>query len=163
MTALRHPDVFYLNAAHGWLELGNASEALAELERLSPEAQKHLDVLQIRWQIAAKDQRWAEALELIELITSLAPENPFGWIHRSYCLHELKRTQEAWDSLLPLAEKYPHEWLIRYNLACYACQLGQHEEAKIWLARAAALGDPAEVEQLAAEDPDLKPLVPPGD
>ena len=48
------------------------------------------------------------------------PDEPVGWIHRSYVLHEQKRTREAWDLLLPAAKKFPEDFTIPYNLACYA-------------------------------------------
>ena len=158
MMSIEHPDSLYLSAAEGWLELGNSSEALEELARISPGVREHPDVLEVRWQIAIKRRDWTEGLAIAERLCHLAPESPFGWIHRSYCLHELKRTQQAWDSLLPLAETFPQEWLIRYNLACYACQLGRIPEANEWLMRAIEVGDALKINRLAAEDPDLKPL-----
>jgi tetratricopeptide (TPR) repeat protein len=161
MEPLDHSDVIQLNAAQGWLELGNCAEAAAELEAISPPAREHPDVLELRWQIAVKRQQWEEGLAVAETLCRLAPDSAFGWIHRSYCLHELKRTQQAWDLLLPMADKFPQEWLICYNLACYACQLGRLDEAKNWFRRARETGDPHEVEKLAANDADLKPLFPP--
>lgn len=127
---------------------------------MSDAAREHPDTLELSWQIAVKSKRWTEALAVAETLCRLAPHSPFGWIHRSYCLHELKRTQEAWDLLHPMADKFPQEWLVCYNLACYACQLGRLEEAKSWYARAREQGDPEEITRLAAADPDLKPLFP---
>ena len=161
MEALEHPDCVYLSAAQGWFELGNCSEAAAELDQVSPGARNRAEVLELRWQIAVKRGRWPEALEVSESICRLAPENALGWIHRSYCLHEMKRTQEAWDLLLPMAAKFPKEWLACYNLACYACQLGRVRDGQEWFTRAIELGDPIEINRLASEDPDLRPLFQP--
>jgi tetratricopeptide (TPR) repeat protein len=158
MTALEPPNSMHLSAAHGWLELGNSTEAAAELARISVELHDHPDVLEARWQIAVRVGHWPEALTVAESICRAAPESPFGWIHRSYCLHELKRTQEAWDCLYPHAQDFPKEWLLCYNLACYACQLGRRDDAQAWLQRALDLGDPQEINQLAAADKDLRPL-----
>jgi tetratricopeptide (TPR) repeat protein len=158
MEALNHPNLLYLNAAQGWLELGNCIEAAAELERITPALREHPAVLEVRWQICVKSRCWADALSIAEILCRQTPESPFGWIHRSYCLHELKRTKEAWEALLPQADKFPKEWLICYNLSCYACQLGWLEEAKAWFMRAIELGDPLKINRLAAEDPDLKSL-----
>jgi predicted Zn-dependent protease len=158
MGSLEHPDGIRLSAAQGWFELGSCVEALAELNSISAAAQEHPDVLELRWQIAERQHRWEDGLAVAEALCRLTPDSPFGCIHRSYCLHELKRTQDAWDALLPCAEKFPREWLICYNLACYACQLGRVEEAKRWFSRSLDLGDAREIESLAAEDPDLKPL-----
>ena len=44
-------------------------------------------------------------------------------------MHELKRTKEAQDVLVPVLDKFPDEYLIQYNLACYCCQLGELKEA----------------------------------
>lgn len=54
--------------------------------------------------------------------------------------------------------KFPRNAILRYNLACYACQLGRLEEAKIWLREAFGLDEKQELKLLALEDPDLKPL-----
>jgi len=70
----------------------------------------------------------------------------------------MKRTQEAQNVLLPVVEKFRDEFIIRYNLACYACQLGDGEGAWRWLEKSMALTDPNEVKQMALGDPDLEPL-----
>ena len=68
----------------------------------------------------------------------------------------MKRTQEAWDRLLPAVEKFEGEGTILYNLACYACQLGDVKEARVWLAR--AIKAKSKFRKLAETDPDLEPL-----
>ena len=161
MDGLEYPDLIYLSAAQGWLELGNGVEASAELDHVSPAAQAHPHVVELRWQLLVKAKDWEGALRLAEELCGLLPESAFVWIHRSYCFHELKRTQEACDSLLPQAERFTEEWLIGYNLACYACQLGRLDEAKDWLKRAGKSGNSRHIRQLAAKDADLKPLFTP--
>jgi hypothetical protein len=47
---------------------------------------------------------------------------------------------------------------IRYNLACYACQLGNQEEAWDWLEDAFELGDSKRVKLMALDDLDLEPF-----
>jgi hypothetical protein len=56
--------------------------------------------------------------------------------HRSFALHELKRTAEAEVLLLPALERFTDEPTIPYNLACYACVLSRVEEARRLLERA---------------------------
>jgi hypothetical protein len=51
-----------------------------------------------------------------------------------------------------------HPVIIRYNLACYACQLGNLKEARHWLKRAIDLAGTKQVKLMALEDPDLEPL-----
>jgi hypothetical protein len=43
----------HLNAALGWLELGDHVEAYAELENITPALRSHPAVLELRWQISA--------------------------------------------------------------------------------------------------------------
>lgn len=85
------------------------------------------------------------------------PDEPEGWINRSFALHEMDRTAEAQEKLRPAAEKFPDKWQIYYNLACYACQLGEMDEARALLERAFTLGDEKEVKLMALDDPDLSP------
>lgn len=160
MPELQPPDIHHLNAAEGWLELGNHHEALLELNCISPPAQECLEVMGVRWSITAQFKRWEECVRIAASIVELAPKNVFGWIHRSYALHELKRTQEARDLLLPAVKRFPKNETIPYNLACYECQLGELAAARDWLRRAMKLRSPAQLKVQALEDPDLKPLWP---
>ena len=70
----------------------------------------------------------------------------------------MKRTQAAYDTLKPVADRFPNEWLMRYNLACYSCQLGHLKEAEQWLGKAIDLANKKDIRQMALEDEDLKPL-----
>lgn len=158
MKTLEPPDSFHLKAAQGWLGLGDWCEADEELEAITPQMRAHPDVLCVRWQVYAKAKKWEIAAEVAQALCKIVPDEPFGWIHLGYALHELKRTQEAWNVLLPVADKFPAEYIVRYNLACYACQLGRLEEAKKWLQRAIEIADSKEVKYMALADSDLEPL-----
>ena len=114
--------------------MDNAVEASAELEKITPAMRAHPEVLKVRWQICAKAKSWAECVKIAERLVTVAPESAFGWIHRSFALHELKRTKEALEKLLPAADFFPDEITIRYNLACYECVLRNLSRAKIRLA-----------------------------
>ncbi|MBI5388122.1 MAG: tetratricopeptide repeat protein [Verrucomicrobia bacterium] len=158
MTGLFPPDLHHFNAAQGWLELGNAGEASRELERVSAENQSHPDVLELRWELLALEKRWAEAADVADKLVRVAPARCSGWIHRSYALHELGRTREAWDKLLPAATDFPKVSTVPYNLACYACQLGHLDEAREWLATARRAGDAKHITEMARKDRDLEAL-----
>jgi len=41
MTGLQHPDTFHLQAALGWLEVGNHLEANEELEKITSSLRTH--------------------------------------------------------------------------------------------------------------------------
>ena len=155
---LQSPDTFHLLAAQGWLELGNHLEANQELEKIAPQMRAHPQVLEVRWQIYAAARKWEPALDIASALITLVPESPIGWVHRSFCLHELKRTAEARDNLLPAVENFPEDAIMRYNLACYECLLGRLEQAKDWLETAFRLGDARTLKLMALDDPDLQPL-----
>lgn len=157
-VTLDPPDIHFLNAANGWLDLGNAAEAELELARIAPQYRGKPVVVEAYWRLYAEQRRWEDALEAARLLVVIAPEDPAGWIDQSYALHELKRTREAWDLLLPFARRFPKVSTIPYNLACYACQMGNHAEAERWLDKAAKLRSREEIKRMAMRDLDLKPL-----
>lgn len=161
MNSLAPPDTHHLSAAQGWIELGNHLEANEELEQITSAFRSHPDVLELRWQIYAKAGKWEVCVDLGAALVASAPGQPAGWIHRSFALHELKRTEEALELLEPAADLFSDVWAIRYNMACYACQLGNQDEAWEWLKDAVDLAGGAKtVRLMALEDPDLEPLWP---
>lgn len=154
---LTPPDSHHLLAAQGWIELGNYSEANEELEKISPPLRVHPDVLEIRCQVYSHAKKWDACVNVASALVKLAPERSSGWIQRSFDLHELKRTQAAFDNLLPVAKKFPGLWVVPYNLACYCSQLGRVDDAKYWFKKAVLIDDKA-VQRAGIDDPDLKPL-----
>jgi len=154
------PSSHFLEAAVGWLELSNPREALAELSRIAPEFMDHPQVLEVKWQIFARTEKWDLSLPIAQVFCQVRPDLPQGWLHQSVSLYRLNRTQEAWDLLLPMAKKFPRSWIIPYDLSCYACQLNRPDEGRTWLKKAFRLGDPKEVRLLALADTDLKALWP---
>ena len=61
-------------------------------------------MLEVRWHIYAKEENWAACVGIAEAVILIDPNRLDAWIHRSFALHELKRTQEAFDQLLPVAD-----------------------------------------------------------
>ena len=158
MKPLEPPDRFHWLAAQGWLELGDHREAMGELEKLSPSLGSHPDVLETRWQICARQGQWEAALDIASSLTDVKPEHPVAWIHRSFALHELKRTLEARENLSRVIDRFPEDETMRYNLACYECQLGNLSTAMEWLGKALGLGDRQQILRMAMDDSDLAPL-----
>jgi len=158
MTSLQPPDTLHLQAAQGWLELGNHIEANEELDRIAASLRAHPDVLKVRWEIYAAAKKWEPALDIAAALIQLNSDDPLGWVHRSYALHEMKRTAEARDNLLRVVDKFSASATMRYNLACYECQLGRLERATDWLGMAFELGDARQMKLAALDDPDLEPI-----
>jgi predicted Zn-dependent protease len=156
---LNHADTRHLLAAQGWLELGDWKSASEELENIRPQMRAHPDVLKMRVDIFSAAKKWDYVIEMAGTIARLLPDHVFGHVRLAYALHEMKRTKEAWDTLLPVADKFPSEWVIPYNLACYAAQLGDLIAARDWLAQSFKLAeDPKQAKLVALGDPDLAPL-----
>jgi Flp pilus assembly protein TadD len=160
MQKLEPPDSHCLNAAIGWLELGVRDEAAAELDRISPAHQRHPDVLEARWSLLAHANRWDDALVAARDLLAEAPARSSAWLHHAYAMRRAADggLQKAWGALLPAATKFPNEPIICFNLACYACQLGELDEARGWLKRAMKIGRRERIKLMALVDEDLKPL-----
>jgi hypothetical protein len=160
MQKLEPPDTHYFSAAVGWLELGNLTEARAELAQISPTQQEHPDVLEVRWLISAQQQHWEEGLQIAQALLRRAPKRSSGWLHQAYALRRVPdgSVQKAWDALLPAFEKFPKEATIPFNLSCYACQMRQLDAARDWFKRAVAVGGKEKIKQQALNDSDLEPL-----
>lgn len=157
---LQPPDTHYLNAAEGWLGLGSVTDAHEELKRISLEARFHPDVLRVRWEVYARTGHWEFAHTIAQGLVAFLPDDPVGYINRSAALHQLKRTPEAWNNLLPAALKFPKNSTVAMHLARYACQLGRLDEAKAWIKKAVSVDDAGELISHALKDPELAPLWP---
>jgi Flp pilus assembly protein TadD len=151
-------DVHCLSAADGWLDLGDWKSAITELDQISAGGREHPAVLAMRFRAYSAGGQWGLALRSAEAGLAANTEDAQAWIHRSFALHELKRTREAEELLLPALDKFPSESIIAYNLACYACVQGELLKARALLERAAAVGNPKELRRMALEDPDLAAL-----
>ena len=151
-------DQRYLDAALGWAMLGNLTEVNAELAEVTPAHRNHPDALKIQLEIQAETKQWEASLATAECLIKVLPDDSCGWIRRSYALHELKRSQEAFDLLLDCLDTFPKDCTIPYNLSCYLAQLGRLEEAWKMLEHAFGVGDKQTLRLQALRDPDLQPI-----
>lgn len=155
---LTPPDSFLLRAAEGWLDLGNPREANLELEQVSRELRDHPEFLLVQWHVRHAEKDWTACVQVAEALTRRAEREPHSWILLANSLYFAKRTQEAYDLANSKLEDFPGAWPLRYNLACYACQLGHMDEARSWLAKASEMGNAGAIQKQARQDPDLSPL-----
>ena len=146
-----------MKRAEGWLELRLPMEANEELEEIQPTMRAHPAVLMLRYSIYAAAKKWDMAFEIATFLHQQLPDDPCGGVHAAIALLRLGRPGEAKALSLPLAQKYPKNSTIPYNLACYCAQLGEIEEAQEWFKAAMAL-DPSTVRRMGIDDPDLEPL-----
>jgi len=158
MTSLIRQDQRHLDAAEGWLGLGDWPAANEELDRISPQIRGHPEVLSVRWRVYSMAEKWELAFAVARSVSEKVPDASFGYFHMAIALHKMKRTNEALELLLSVADRFEDNYMMRYTLACYACQLGKLEEARNWLKKAFDLPRKAELREIALHDPDLEPL-----
>jgi tetratricopeptide (TPR) repeat protein len=101
-------------------------------------------------------KRWQEGAALGKALCEDSPEDDELFLHTAFCLHELRRTQEAKQILLDGPKTLPEKALFHYNLGCYEAQLGNYGAA-VFAVRKAVSMDPS-LKKLIAEDPDLNPV-----
>lgn len=162
MKPIEPPDAHRFNAATGWLELGNHSEAWAELASISSVNQGHPAVLDLRWMLCAAENKWDDGFQVAQQLITALPDEPACWLHCAYALRRKTGggVELARDFLAPAAERFPREPVIAFNLACYACQLQELDEARRWFQRACEVGGKKKIRAMALADEDLRALWP---
>lgn len=145
-----------LTCAEGYLQLGLLDDALEELDRLSPAERLLPECLHVEVAVLVRAERWNEALRRSEELIRRAPQSHHGYLHTSFCLHELGRTLEARNRLLAAPVFVTEQPLFYYNLACYEAQLKNPDEAANLL-RLAFRRD-ASLREIALADRDLAPV-----
>jgi|TARA_B100001971_G_C18234580_1_gene566282 predicted Zn-dependent protease len=159
MDMLEPPASHHVIAAFGWLELGNPTEALAELQRIEPELRSQPAVQAARLDCLMAAKQWDDAAKLAEVLCAQCPKEAGLWLHYAYSTRRRAggSIEQAYQILAPMQAIFPDEWLIGYNLACYLCQMNRLGEAEEMLAEARTVGG-EKVDQLADDDEDLAPL-----
>lgn len=160
LRLLTPPDSRHFIAAVEWLHQSQPERAQAQLDQIRPEFQSHPDVLELRWNCQMLAQAAEAAVATGFLLVQVAPERPESWLACAQALHTLRHTQEAWENLLPAAARFPRQPLVFYNLACYACGLGQLEAARQMLLHALDVGDRGQLKAMALAEQDLQALWP---
>jgi tetratricopeptide (TPR) repeat protein len=145
-----------LQPFYGYLELKMYVEANDELEGLPTKLKVHPVVLLCRLELLVEMKRWEDGVTLGQSLCGLWPDEMEFWFRSAYCLHELKRTLEAKDTLLKAPMAIRDTAVFSYNLACYETQLGNLKEAKRLLKECFERDEGFRVDAL--EDPDLEPL-----
>jgi predicted Zn-dependent protease len=143
--------------ALGYLQLGLLVAAREELAALTPEARVSAPALATRLEIAMAEETWAEVVALAPDVVRANSAEERPWICWAYALRELQRVEEAQRTLLAGARliKKPST-LVPYNLACYACLLGELPEARRLLD--AVIAREKHWAEEARHDPDLAAL-----
>src|SRR5262249_48753865 len=99
------------------------------------------------------ERRWSDALEMARRLCAMEPEEPGGFIHAAYSLHELGRTREAVDMLAHGPSSLQSKAVYFYNMGCYHARLGQVKAALELLGK--AFHKDKSLRREAKKDPDL--------
>ena len=153
---LESKDHRLLTAASGYCELGMFPEAKSELDQISPDESHSIEVIKGWLEVYSGLREWVPMQALAEKMTVLQPDEPDGWIARAYATRRAESIAAAKVILLEALQRYPGEPMIRFNLACYDCQLGDLQSARVYLEHAIKLHPGLKAAALG--DPDLEPL-----
>jgi len=114
----------------GYIHLRMFQEANDELGNLPTELKTHPKVLEATLVLLMEMHKWEDGALLGESLIKLWPSEHEFHFKKAYCLHELKRTQEAKHTLESAPASIRDTALYFYNFACYETQLGNLNEAK---------------------------------
>lgn len=151
------PPEKHLTYALGYLQLDLIEEAREELAALPPGFLATAPALSVRLEIAMAEENWEEVISLAPEVIGHDATQERPWIAWGYALRECERVAEAQETLFAGSRliKDPSP-LVAYNLACYACLLGDLSEASRLLA--VVFARDKSWRDVAREDPDLSPL-----
>jgi tetratricopeptide (TPR) repeat protein len=153
---LEPPDQQFFTAACGYVELQMFQEANEELEKIDPFLRAAPEILALRIEIYRGLQKWELMTELTRRLTEFEPDNPQWPVSLAYATRRANSIEAAKEILLSAETKFPTEAVIKYNLACYCCQLAEIEDAKNYLKKAFEIDPNWRI--AALDDPDLQPL-----
>lgn len=145
-----------LQPSIGYFELGMHQEANDALEELPPAVKTSREVMTLRARIYQKVGSWEFLREVGGYLARTWPDEAQHWIWLAYGTRRCRSLAEARAVLLEALPLHPDGPIIRFNLACYAAQLGNLDEARYRLASAIALD--SDIRLMALDDPDLEPL-----
>lgn len=142
-----------LLAASGWLELGIADEAMAELESLPGEARTERTALELKLAAQMLSQSWNSASDTARLLCLKVTDEPHYFLKAAFCLHETGDTLAACKWLLQGPKSLFEMAIFHYNLACYLWTLGEGNRARSHLKQAITMDE--SFIAAAREDQDL--------
>jgi len=142
----------------GYLELEMPEMAEEELAAMPARLAAHPLILDGKMAVLMHRKAWTQAVETGLTGCVAAPGQASFFIHTAFCLHELKRTEEAHLLLISGPASLRQEALFHYNMGCYLSVLGRTEEARDYLSEAFRLD--ASLRKFARADHDLQAMWP---
>lgn len=153
LTNLRH-----LEAADGWLGLGDWQEADKELDCLAPEMRDQPEVLHVRLRSFTASARWSQANAVAAQLLKLKVTDPSMWITFANLMREQGFFRAGRLTLSTAVDLFPKDPFIHFNSACMECLCGRLEQALERVREAIQLGPRKKVITAALQDADLRPI-----
>ena len=148
----------YFRATWASLTQSKPAEAARYLELVSAEMREHPIIFWLAWSVYVANGNWQRLLQAAQKNTQWQPEVAEGWTLWAIALDKMGRTQEAYDLLASVLERFPNNFNIAYNFACFACKSGRQDEAWTWVQKAFLATDLVSFKQWLLSDDDLEPL-----
>jgi predicted Zn-dependent protease len=158
MKVSEESDRRHLEAAEGWLELGNWEEGTAELQQLSQDASSHPETLRVLIGFLAAAGQWALAGLSVLAMCLKFPDHSYGWYLLGMTLNRAGRSAQARDGVLAVIEQVRDRLPLYFCLACCEYRLGNLKEARRWLKKSMVLRGTAMKEIVLAAEPGLMDL-----
>jgi tetratricopeptide (TPR) repeat protein len=153
---LEQPDRQHCQAATGYVGLGMFLEANTELDKIDPFNRAAPEVLALRIAIYRGLGKWELMQEIAKRLADFQPDEIQWTISLAYATRRADSIQAAKEVLLNAEPRFPKEAALKYNLACYFCQIGDIQSAKNYLQKAFEID--LTWRMAALEDEDLKLL-----
>lgn len=147
---------WHLSHARGYLDLGMFAEAEAELAAIPSPDDDLPEVHALRVALLHEKCDWLELRGVAAGLVQRQPDEPGWWVSFAFATRRTRSIEDAREILLAAERAHPQEAIIHFNLGCYACQLGEFDEARRRVWRSIELR--SELRELAHHDPDLQPL-----
>lgn len=145
-----------LRFANGYRILEMFEDAECELLKI-PEGERLDDgPLAIKVALFQDWGKWEKMREAARLLRQRHPDDAGWWVAEAYATRRSVSIEDARILLDEGVSLHPETPCIHYNLGCYACVLGNREEA-LQRVRSAIAFDP-KYQYMALQDEDLKEL-----
>ena len=145
-----------LQAVRGYYELEMYDDAWDELKVIEKSYPLTPLIIQMKILLLLKEKSWDVALGLTQKLQQMEPENGAGFIQGAYCLHEMKRTNEALAFLDEAPESVRSDAIYFYNKGCYQAVIGDVDTAFDCLRKSFDMDE--SLIDVARRDPDLAVL-----
>lgn len=146
----------HIKSAWGYLQLGMYEDANDSLDNLSPEFKATMEVMSLRAWVHSESESWESLREVSSFLVHEWPTECQHWIWLGYSTRRCRTVAEAESVLLDALKIHVFEPMIHFNLACYACVMGNLDLSRVRLNSAIELNP--EIRTLALADPDLEGL-----